>query len=389
MKSNLFRFFVSGNKTEIIPGKGLWNAPLSGISDSFTQTSQHHGEKNGLSIGEYFDACVSFLSQDNDHILKTGLSVQMDKSVASNDIAHISVYLEKHGAFYHPLKLVVQLTNQMNVQFVINGAVSNKGLAVIEQESKLLMKFYQSGHHLYLPQVYGSGWIETPKGVMGFFMGQWLDGYKEFHLTQKDGEDQIVVWESDGTCSYFTMDQAGPIYKQAAKILTDLYHAQTGEQAFPWHHAAGDFVVKYENDRFDVKLITIRGFHSFSEFEPDPENHGAHILPSLLLFFVQMALRIRLDRLDGVGDYVLVNEDILPEVMTGFLTSLDEKSENSGLEDLKKLFVEFAAQFDLEQWKEITENVVQSYPSPPDEKALLIKNITPHCKIIEAFFKSV
>jgi hypothetical protein len=43
-------------------------------------------------------------------------------------------------------------------------------------------------------------------------------------------------------------------------LLTAYYNIDTGEQIFPWHHAAGDFVVTPLAEGFPVKLIAVRGY---------------------------------------------------------------------------------------------------------------------------------
>ena len=46
----------------------------------------------------------------------------------------VSLYLEKHGAYYHPIRVVAQKADQV-VPFVLNGAVTGHGLALIEKEN--------------------------------------------------------------------------------------------------------------------------------------------------------------------------------------------------------------------------------------------------------------
>lgn len=388
------RFFISGNDQELFPGQGLWNEPLSGKSSQFTHTAESFensmSDASVIRIGDYLKGCASFISEKHYTVLTSGVSSCLKKPVALDDLLNIDLCLDKHGAFYHPVKLTVALKNKARCRFVLNGAVSERGLGLVENEALLLKQLGQQNPFNLLPAVYGSGFIETAKGLMGFFMGQWLEGYKEFHVTRQQGNDQVVIWDSDGTCTYYPMENAFPIYGRAARILTTLYALETAEQVFPWHHAAGDFIVKAENGKFDVRLITVRGYENLTDFEPEPGNPAAHILPSLMFFFIQLTLRMRVDRLDGVGDYVLVDEAVLPEICNGFFEALEIKADTrNGLGDLKKSVVHFLNQFGLEDWVKIAENLIESFPSHADETRLLTENLTAHCTILKTILKSV
>ena len=59
------------------------------------------------------------------------------------------------------------------------------------------------------------------------------------------------------------------VYRQAAFILTLYYDVETFEQIFPWHHAAGDFVVKADEGAVDVRLVTARQYAPMIEPNDD------------------------------------------------------------------------------------------------------------------------
>lgn len=393
MKFDRFRFFISGHPEEINPGNGFWDYPLSGKSNSFiknTESSiQDQSEKDEISVGDFFDGCFQFLSNEGWSILIRGISACQHRQVLPEELCEINLFLEKHGAFYHPLKIEVTINDGSASHLVLNGTVSKRGLALIKKESDLLLKFSRTGAGVYLPEVYGAGFVESEKGTMGFFLGQWLDGFKEFHLTRKKDQSHIVVWESDGTRVYYPIESAAEIYGKAAEILTYLYNIETCEQVFPWHHAAGDFIVKENQGSFDVRLITIRGYGVLSPFEPDDINPGTHILPSLLYFFIQLTFWMRLDRLDGVNDYALADDIVLPNIIKGFLNALDRKSGGLDYGDLKTQFLSFLNQFDLDGMKGFSEKVINSYPAQPKESQLLLEILESHCSIIETILKSV
>ena len=393
MKKTLFRYFVSGQPNELVPGSGVWNIPLSGNSHLFGRKSsaaRDSADDSGPTIGAYLSGCAAFLGQSGYAFLLKGISACRNINTALDDIRHIDLSLEKHGVCYHPVKVTVVTVDQSVCRLVLNGAVSENGLGLIEQEAQLMTRLGKLPAGQTLPGIYAAGFVQTNQAEIGFILGRWMTGFNEFHLTGDEGHQQVVVWEPDDVHVYYSLEEAKSIYAKAAEILTGFYDLETGSQIFPWHHAAGDFIVKGGNGGFDLSLVTIRGYGSLSPFEPDTDDPAAHILPSLFFFFLHMTFWLRLDRLDGVGDLVLAEDRVIPEIVSGFLKSLDEKSDGSaGHENLRSGFVRFFLQFGLAQLVELCEKVVPSYPALPEETRLLMKNSTGHCSILESAVKSV
>jgi hypothetical protein len=74
-------------------------------------------------------------------------------------------------------------------------------------------------------------------------------------------------------------------------------------QIFPWHHAAGDFVIRVDGEKTSVKMITVRDYVPMAGIETEPDSEQA-ILDALVIFFIHLSVRMRLDRLDGVNEVV-------------------------------------------------------------------------------------
>lgn len=376
-----FCFFIPGEKKQILPGSYLWELPLSGKKSGSLRNFN-------ITTGDYFTACCSFLSKNDFLKLRTGLELFLQRPVLRDQIDKINVSLEKHGAFYHPLKVQVVGNNKQNCFFVLNGAVSNPGLSLIEKESDLISRLNKTCSKLYLPKIYGMDFIQTDKGRLGFFLGQWFEGYKEFHVTMDNGTRQIAVWESDGRCRYISETDAGRIYHHISAILTYYYNIDTFEQISPWHHAAGDFVVKQEEKEFDVRLITVRGYSPFME-PAKGTDQAKMILPFLLFFFLNLTLRIRLDRINGTGETVLLGETVTQAAIQGFFTELDYKSKIYDYGELRSIFIDFFQRFTFEQIIEIMENILEdSYPEF-SEKKLLKKNLSSHGTFLYSFLKNL
>ncbi len=381
-----FFFFVSGQENEVSPDSGLWQYPLSGKP---TESEPPPSQSSELTIGDYFTAAARFLLQDDFLILRTGLESVLKQKVQNEEILSIHLSLEKHGAFYHPLKLSVHVHDCKVVYFVLNGAVSSDGLSLVESEYGSLSFLYDKfKSNQFLPRVFASKIIQTDKGPVGFFMGQWFEGFKEFHITRNKGEKKLVIWNSDGTCSYLSFSRALPIYREIARILTCLYDMETFEQVFPWHHAAGDFIVKPDAGMQQVRLITVRGYAPLIGFDPAQKDSTEHILPSLLLFFIHLSVRIRLDRFDGTGSLALLDDRVVLETTKGFLEALDEKSIHSDYKDISRSFIVFYRQFDRDQLTGVVENILNSYCSQVEEIELIRKNLDSHCRILHSIFKN-
>ena len=108
-------------------------------------------------------------------------------------------------------------------------------------------------------------------------------------------------------------------------ILTLYYDIETFNQIFPWHHAAGDFVIKIEEDEIALKLITVRQYAPIFNTDDITERKDRDlklIIEGMLVFFLNLSIRMRLDRLDGVGDIVWADDCAVEETLKGFYQAL-------------------------------------------------------------------
>ena len=156
------------------------------------------------------------------------------------------------------------------------------------------------------------------------YLGQWFDGFHEFHLTAPidSDPDPIVVWAPEPI--YLTQSShKKALCHEMARILTDFYNPLTFEQIGPWHHAAGDFTVHATPDSIETKLITVRDYRPL--MIAPAETTPASILEGLLLFFMHLSVQMRLDRLDGTGDLVWAGDWAVIGTVNGFFEALLEK----------------------------------------------------------------
>ena len=389
MADPLFRYYVPGNPGFVNAASFLWNTPLAGKSDSSSAdiTSQ-------FLIKDYFESATGFIQQDDYKILNKGLKFNLKKDFFLSDICHVDISLEKHGAFYHPAKISVELNNGRILVFVLNVAVSDAGLALIENEYNTmsrLNKKKQSGS--LIPRVFGMGKVNTKKGCAAFFLAQWFNDFHEFHVTSSStgsfDEEKIGLWESNGTISKISSPDYFIIYEKASEILTKFYNPESFEQIFPWHHAAGDFVVKRTGNSFDVRLITVRNYGALFGAIPDSEKSGSieedndFLLHGLLFFYLNLSVRMRIDRIDGTGDYCLIDSKVTPFVLNGFLRGLSKKYlSGSSKRNIAEIFLEFAGQFSADELYEMLVMIVNSYNRDAPETALVKESLYEHYKLL-------
>jgi hypothetical protein len=385
-----FRFFVSGEKKAVSTDSGLWkrsvmNPEILSSKENPSCLKQSHS----VTVGDYFTAAQHFLSRDDFYPLRSALQHCRKNNTGLSGIQQVRLHLEKHGAFYHPVKVSVILAREESCSFVLNGAVSEKGLALLQNEYRLLNRLNLTPAGRFLPRVFDAGSIDTAPGKIAFFLGEWCEGFNEFHLTEDNARRQVVIWKDNGACEYIEQEDAWEIYRTIASILTQFYDGSTFEQIFPWHHAAGDFIIRRNKTGYDVRLITVRGYDNLTDFDPKQADGTHFILPALMLFFVQMCLRIRLDRINGTGDPVLIDEAVIPFVAEGFCQGLEKISASGekypGTQDFKA----FMRSFGLEQLMEITANALEPLRMTGPELNLIFTGFESHVKKVFSVLKTL
>ena len=325
-----FTYFLSNLKNPVQEDDRIWSAriplnrrPSAGVPQSETDVFIRHGD--------YFTAVRNFLEKDGFEIITHAVAQHARRNITSEAIEKIRIILEKHGEFYHPARIETILA-EMTLTFVLNVAVSDIGKRYANREFRLLKKLNAQFPFSFLPRVYGQGRIffSSEKLEIRMFLGEWFKGFDEFHISLDPADEQhkIIVWNHEHGNYYLSTDQTEDLYRQAARILTGYYNVETSEQISSWHHAAGDFVLKSQNREIDVKLITVRQYAPMFENDPeighkDPD--AERILESLLVFFLNLAIKMRIDRLDGVGEMVWSGDIAVKGVLKGFFEGLVSK----------------------------------------------------------------
>jgi len=316
-----FQFYVATNVTPVTHDDAVWRKNLP------SDRHQTAVPDETITYGEYFETIRLFLAQDRFTNLITAIARQstFHKKITPDDIGAVHIFQEKHGAFYHPARLEVNISAR-RLCFALNVALSEAGLNGINREYAALRHLNHTFPFHFLPEVYLKGEITTNNGKksIGIVMAEWLDGYDEFHLSRKaNGKSGIIVWDQKQGAQFLPENQIPELYTQAAEILTCYYNIDTYEQIFPWHHGAGDFVLKSENEGVTVRLITVRQYAAMLDDDNAGESQDDDIrLEALLLFLMNLTIRMRLDRLDGVGEIAWADDIAVSGVLKGFFSGL-------------------------------------------------------------------
>jgi len=323
-----FTYILSKNNQPISHRSKIWNAPLPMDRNLFTGGSGAKSADFPLSYKDYFQAARRFLERNQYADLMQAAAIRLERTVRPEEICAVRVSLEKHGQFYHPSRVDL-MGPGFTVAFVLNVAVSAIGKAWIETEYHTIKKLKKDFAGDYLPDVYACGEVPLRDSSysLSLFLGEWFEGFNEFHLSYdpETGQNRMVVWDYKRGDFFLTSAQAVNLFSQAAKILTFYYNPETFEQIFSWHHAAGDFVLKLGEDRINVRLITARQYLKLFKHSEGGKKKATFALKALLIFFLQLSIRMRLDRLDGTGPVVWLGQEALIGTVKGFFEALAQK----------------------------------------------------------------
>ena len=374
-----FSYFISPAETPVTQNSAVWRLPLP-LSRHFS------GENaaNSLRHGECFHALRTFFENDECGMICRALSRRLEQNVKPQDIREIHICLEKHGEFYHPARVEV-LARHQKIAFVLNVAVSETGIEAIKKEYQCLTKLNDEFRLSFLPEVYGLGEVESRGDrKIRMFLGDWFEGYNEFHVARdsSDKKIKILVWDDRRSRFFLSLEQAADLYRQAARILTYYYNVESFEQIFSWHHGAGDFVVKIDTADLDLKLISARGyaplFTSLGHLK-NGEKNVELILQALLIFFLNLCLRMRLDRNDGVGDIVWADGLAVQSTLAGFFEGLALKppvaSMPDSLDNCFRYYLSVCTEADL---YELSDAVVKTFNRRAPEVRVVKHHLKAH-----------
>jgi hypothetical protein len=387
-----FSFFISYSKEPVTQNRPIWHQPIPLRLDTLIK---HDGQDESISHAAYFRAARTFLEANAFDVITRAVSRQLNRDVTASDIEEIRVRLEKHGEFYHPSRIET-VVNQQQRSFVLNVAISETGRRFIEAEFHLINRLNTEQPLHYLPQAYGFGRTDGLNGEnFAMFLGQWFEGYHEFH-TSFDPVDKILkimVWDDVRGRFFLSVEQTQTLYALVSKILTSYYNLESFEQIFSWHHAAGDFIVRVKNEKLDLRLVSVRRYEAIFGDQKNTQTTPVdpqRILQALLIFFLNLSIHIRLDRLDGIGEMVWSDSHAVEPTLVGFLEALSMKPDIPSLPDSPMAcFVAYLASCSEKDLIDLTGAIINRLNPQMPGLAVVKKNINTHVEILYASIQQI
>lgn len=262
----------------------LWDQPVP-----LVRPTPQRAISSPWTYRRYFQALEKELSRDQFAVLRAVVGRIIGRPAEEVHPETVRLIAEKHGHYYHPVRIEV-FTGSKTLRFVLNGALTEWGKALISQEVRSLIRLKQK-YPLYpfLPEVYGFFSSAADADLLGgeeeeplaYFLAQWFEGFHEFHwaLVDLSGERRLRLWDGGKTPCFLSRTEEEQVFARASELLTCYYDPQTYEQIYPWHHGAGDFIVRIAGKEVEVRLISVRRYGALLEpGETSPEE-------ALLFFF--------------------------------------------------------------------------------------------------------
>jgi hypothetical protein len=364
------RFYLSNKGNPIDEHHGLWQKPLPVSRQAHPQADVTAAEQF-LTYGEYFSAVKALVNACPEHF--------------SSD--NVSIFLEKHGAFYHPSRIVVHRGQPVDA-YVLNVAFSNIGRHYLENEYNTLKMLDDKYGYAFLPKVFAFRTVAVDSArTVSMFLGEWFGSFHEFHISRKAQNDsgRVRVWDPVDSHCLLSQDQAGLLYEQAAMILTACYDIETFEQISAWHHAAGDFVVNLQDSQKPaVKLITVRRYTPLLD-SAEPTSEA--MINGLLLFLLNLSLHMRLDRLDGIKEICWLADFTVGATLSGFFQGLALQLNHKDISDgFIDAFKSYLIEIDPATLQTLFRSIAGRFPKGSADTPIIQSHIQEH---VHMFYRAL
>jgi len=329
-----------------------------------------------LTLKDYFGALQEFIILDGGNQLRSALEKQTLQDTHNlDDISEVLIRSEKHGAFYHIASVEI-LRPGGNCKFAVTTALSESAKTSLREEHGILQEL-SSITPDFLPGLFCMETVtwQTDSGTEEFLMvlGEWLNSYHEWHLScEPESKTQnIQLWDYEKGYRFLSDAESHEMLRQAAFILTCYYNQADFRQIYPWHHGAGDFVVKAEPAAISVKLITARQYEPLVHFEAEEQGDR---LVAAIHFLLNLSLRIRLDRFDGVDEPAWLEKLAAHAAVEGFFDGLCASSTaNRLMIGPVADFLEIMQSFDIQEICDMYESLQVIYAEEDQDDFHLIK----------------
>jgi hypothetical protein len=209
-------------------------------------------------------------------------------------------------------------------------------------------------------------------------VSEWLEGYHEWHLGEdEEGKQAVLIWDMEKGNRTASAEEGRSIFGEASRILTLYYDPKTFRQIYPWHHAAGDFVVNLSEGIVQVKLTAARNYLPLISF---PTKADSNRVTALVAFLLNMLMQMRLDRIGGVSEPVWAQEEFVGPCLEGFFRALQTlKAEGRGDWGQEYDLNAFLKSLSKEELHSLYAPLMESYrEEKPEDFKVIEKNLEEH-----------
>jgi hypothetical protein len=337
-----------------------------------------------LRLSDYFKGIERHLL-NNGGDLDRAIAEYFPKFPGLGRVREMTICSEKHGALYHISRVSLLGGNHPPFTLAVTAAVTDTARLYLENEFAILQALNQSRTPSFLPTVFNFGreTCQTEHGTenMVIMVGVWLSGYHEWHLENdtSDNRKKIRLWDMEQGERFLADAEAFAVIKKTAHILTVYYDPASGRQIWPWHHAAGDFVVSGADKRIDVRMITARNYLPIMDVAD-----GAADTAALVVFFLLLTMRIRVDRQRGVEAVIWFDDFAVSAAAAGFFEALVvHESAGRITAGSATEFLNLLRSFEAADFLRMAPYPLEYFDND-EELAVIRGNLQAHCRTVQA-----
>lgn len=279
-----------------------------------------------MALGDFFHLVRLFLLDRAGPVLTSSLSRIWERDVRLRDIDNVAIRYEKYGTLYQIVSAEI-VSGGQKAKFAVSAALTPAAQENITFEYNLISYINTKTGLPYLPRVFCINSLDVEKDgcveTVALSLAEWFEGYHEWHFEKDDkGKDTIVVWNTEKGNQNTSAEEAFTIIREASRILTLYYDVESCERITPWHHGAGDFIVKTDLGNVDVRLVTARGYEAFRSSDAC---ETVSPLWGLHNFFFELATKMRLDKQEGLGETTWAGGIFITAAIEGFIQAMKTK----------------------------------------------------------------
>ncbi len=342
-----------------------------------------------LTLLDYFDTLKTSLLEDRGELLNQAFKGSLGYPLKLEDVQELRIRSEKHGVLYHLVSVEI-VTKGRSAKFTLSTAMTENSVECMRGEHDILRGLNRDFGHPYLPEIFGFRNMNcrtaTGKTVeMVILASRWFLDYHEWHMATdpKDNVQKIQIWDYGKGPWYASDVVASGIIRNCARILTLYYDFRNFMQISAWHHAAGDFIVKINpHGKPHVRLTTVR---QYGPLMPGLTEEGVNPAIALIYFFLDTTVKMRLDRLEGVGETVWLGDFAVTATANGFFEALRarESANDLGSGLSADTVLSLMKSFDREELKRVFEPLLAHYAEhDSNDMDLIDAHIADHIRFL-------